>query len=84
MTKALAKGDLAFSQRTNVGLFQIERFCRGKCKWQRVFQKGRKHCGKRRNRSLEQFVLFSQLFLKICMADTLEQGFVWKRVNVSL
>ena len=39
---------LTLSQTTNFRLFQIERACRQflvRRKWQKVLQKGRKHCG---------------------------------------
>ena len=44
---------LTHYQTTNFRLFQTERVCRRQFqisqKWQKVIQKGRKHCGKRRN-----------------------------------
>ena len=48
---------LTHYQTTNFRLFQIERDCRRQFqiwrKWRKVIQTGRKHCGKRRNCSLQ-------------------------------
>ena len=60
--------DLTLSQTTNFGLFQSERVCRRQFqfwwKWQKNPQKGRKHCGKRRNCSLGAISPFPTLFSK--------------------
>ena len=59
---------LIVSQMTNFGLCQTERVCRRQftCgqKWQKVFQRGRKHCGKRRNCSLQEISPFPTVFSK--------------------
>ena len=55
-------------QTVNFRLFQIERICRRRFKiwwnWQEVLQKGRKHCGKRRNCSLQAISPFPTVFSK--------------------
>ena len=59
---------LTLSQTTNFRLFQSERVCRRQfyigSKWQKVLQKGRKQCGKRRNCSLRVISPFPTLFSK--------------------
>ena len=59
---------LTLSQTTHFRHFQIERVCRRQFqvlwKWQIVFQKGRKHCGKRRNCSLWAISPFPTMFSK--------------------
>ena len=53
---------------TNFRLFQTERVCRRQFqlwwKWQTVLQKGRKHCGKRRNCTLRAISPFPTVFSK--------------------
>ena len=60
--------ELTLSQTTNFRPFQTQRLCRWQFKiwwkWQKVLQKGRKHCGKRRNCSLQAISPFSPLFSK--------------------
>ena len=57
---------LTHYQMTNFGLFQTERVCRQQFwiwwKWKKVLQKGRKHCGKRRNCSLWAISPFPTVF----------------------
>ena len=57
---------LTLSQTTKYRLFLTERLCRWQFqiwwKWQKALQTGRLHCGKRRNCSNEQFLLFLQCF----------------------
>ena len=59
---------LTHCQMTNFKLFQIERVCRWQFQiwliWLKVFQKGRKHCGKRRNCSLLAISPFPTVFSK--------------------
>ena len=59
---------LTLSQTTNFRLFQIQRLCSWQFqmwwKWQKVFQMGRKHCGKRRNCSLPAISPFPTVFSK--------------------
>ena len=59
---------LTHYQTTNFRLFQIERVCRQQFqiwqKWQKVIQKGRKYCGKRRNCSFRAISLFPTVFSK--------------------
>ena len=59
---------LTHYQMTNFRLFQIERLCRRQFqirrKWQKVIQTGRKHCGKRRNCSLQAICPFPTVFSK--------------------
>ena len=55
----------------------------------KVFQKGRKHCGKRRNCSeiayYEQFLLFPQCLQKTCTADTYKtKAFLGGRVKMEI
>ena len=62
------KMTLTLFQMTNFRLFQTERVCRGQCqiwwKWQKVLQKGRKHCGKWRNCSSQAISPFPIVFSK--------------------
>ena len=55
-------------QMTNCRLFQTESVCRRQFqiqrKWQQVIQMGRKHCGKKRNCSLQAISSFPTVFLK--------------------
>ena len=55
---------LTHYQTTNFRFFQTDRVCRRQFqiqqKWQKVIQTGRKHCGKRRNCSLQAKRLVSQ------------------------
>ena len=59
---------LTHYETTNFRLFQTERVCRQQFqiwrKWQKVIQKGRKHCGKRRNCSLRAISPFPRVFSK--------------------
>ena len=59
---------LTYYQMTNFRLVQTERVCRRQFqiwwKWQKVFQTGRKHCGKRRNCSLWAIFPFPTVFSK--------------------
>ena len=59
---------LTHYQTTNFRLFQTERVCRRQFhiwrKWKKVIQTGRKHCGKRRNRSLRAISPFPTVFSK--------------------
>ena len=59
---------LTLSQRTNFKLFETERLWRRQFKiwwkWQKVFPMGRKHCGKRRNCSLQAISSFPTVFSK--------------------
>ena len=59
---------LTLSQTTNFRLFQTQRLCRRQfktcLKWQKVLQKDRKHCGKRRNCSLRAISPFPTVFSK--------------------
>ena len=59
-------GSLTLSQTTNFRLFQTERVCRGQFQiwwqWQKVLQKVKKHCGKRRNCSLWAISPFPTVF----------------------
>ena len=59
---------LILSHTTNFRLFQTERVCKRHFqiwwKWQKVLQKGRKHCGKRRNCSLRAISPFPTVFSK--------------------
>ena len=59
---------LTHYQTTNFRLFQTERVCRRQFqiwqKWQKVIQTGRKHCGKRRNCSLQAISPFPTVFSK--------------------
>ena len=68
---------LTLSQTTNFILFQTERVCRR----QEVLQKGRKHCGKRRNRSLRAISPFLAVFSKDLYCRHVKPGLVWERVN---
>ena len=56
------------SQTTNFWLLQTERLCRRQfliwSQWQKVLQKGRKHCEKSRNCSLQAISPFPTLFSK--------------------
>ena len=56
------------SQTTNFRLSQTQRVCRRRfqirLKWQKVFQIGRKPCGKRRNCSLRAISTFPTVFSK--------------------
>ena len=58
---------LTLSQTTNFGLFQTERVCRHNFKFEengrKIYKKGRKHCGKRRNCSFSRSV-FKRLLLQ--------------------
>ena len=60
--------NLILSQTTNFRIFQTERLVRQQFqlwwKWQQVFQKGRKHCWNRRNRSLWAISPFPTVFPK--------------------
>ena len=60
--------ELTHYQTTNFKLFQTERLCRRQFKiwrkWKKVMQTGRKHCGKRRNRSLRAISPFPTVFSK--------------------
>ena len=72
--------NLTLYQTTNSTLFQTTRICR----WpflNLMKMVERKHCGKRRNCSLQAISSFPTVFSKICMADTWKPGLVWKRVN---
>ena len=64
--KVSFSGLLTHYQTTNFRLFQTERVCRRQFqiwrKWQKVTQKGRKHCGKRRNCSLRAISPFPTVF----------------------
>ena len=59
---------LTLSQTTNFRHFHTERFCRRQfefwLKWRKVLKKGRKHCGKRRNCSLQAISPFPTVFSK--------------------
>ena len=59
---------LTHYQTTNFRLYQTERVCRRQFqirqKWQKVFQMGRKYCGKRRNCSLRAISPFPTVFSK--------------------
>ena len=59
---------LTHYQTANLRPFQIERLCRRQFKilrkWQKVIQTGRKHCGKRRNCSLQAISPFPTVFSK--------------------
>ena len=61
---------LTHSQMTNFRLFQTERLCRRQFwiwqNWQKVLQKGRRHCGKMRN-CMSQAI---SPFWKICNPDS--------------
>ena len=61
-------GKTTLSQTTNFRLFQIERVCRWQFqilwKQQKVFETGQKHCGKRRNCSLQAISPFPTVFSK--------------------
>ena len=66
---------ITLSQTTNFLLFQTERVCRQQfwitCKWRKILQVGRKHCGKRRNCSLWAISFFPpQCFQKTYDSDT--------------
>ena len=65
---------LTLSQTTNFRLFQTERVCRGQFQiwwqWQKVLQKVRKHCGKRRNYSLRANFSFFHSVFKILVLQT--------------
>ena len=56
------------SQMTNFRLFQAERVCRRQLqicsKWWKALQTGRKHCGKRRNCSLQTISPFPTVLSK--------------------
>ena len=60
--------ELTHYQMTNFRLFQTERVCRQQFqigrKWKKVIQMGRKHCGKRRNCSLQAISPFPTVFSK--------------------
>ena len=60
--------ELTHYQTTNFRLFQTKRICRRQFqiwrKWQKVIQKGRKHCGKWRNCSLWAISPFPTVFSK--------------------
>ena len=45
---------------------------------------GRKYCGKRRNCSYEQFLLFPQCFQKACFPEVSKGVIVWEWVNFPL
>ena len=59
---------LTHDQATNFRLFQSERVCRRQLqigqKWQKIIQTGGKHCGKRRNCSLQGISPFPTVFSK--------------------
>ena len=65
---AVSTKPLTHYQTTNFRLFQTERVCRRQFeiwqKWQKVIQRGRKHCGKRRNCSLRAISPFPTVFSK--------------------
>ena len=67
---AVPKGLTALThyKTTNFTLFQAERVCRQQLqiwrKWQKIIQMGRKHCGKRRNCSLQAISPFPTVFSK--------------------
>ena len=77
---------LTFYQMTNFRLFQSERVCRQQFqvwrKWKKVIQTDRKHCGKRRNCSLQQFLLFPQCFQKGCFSGVSKGVIVWEWINL--
>ena len=76
--------ELTHYQTANFRLFQTERVCRWQFqiwrKWHKVIQKGRKRCGKRRNR-YEQFLLFPQCFQKACFLGASKGVIVWEWVK---
>ena len=78
---------LILSQTTNFRPFQTERVCRRQFQiwWKRpkVFQKGRKHCGKRRNCSLWAISPFSTLFSKDLLQAHKNQGLFGKGITHS-
>ena len=82
-TLALWNFALTLSQTTNFGLFQTERVCRQQFqiwwKWQKDFQKGWKHCGKRKNCSLRAISPFPTVFSKDFYRRHLKTGLVWER-----
>ena len=47
-----------------------------------VFDKSRKHCGKRRNCLYKQFLLFLQCFQKASFPDPSKGVIVWKWINI--
>ena len=63
------KDPLTHYQTTNFRLFQTETVCRRQFliwqKWQKVIQTGRKHCGKRRNCSLQAISPFPSVFKRL-------------------
>ena len=66
--------DLTLSQTTNFRLSQTQRLCRRQFqlwwKWQQIFQKGRKRCGKRRNCSLRAISSFPAVFFDRLILQT--------------
>ena len=68
MGYARTKGGLTLSQMTNLDSSKTEEFADNNFnfdkKWQKVLQKGRKHCGKRRNCSLRAISPFPTMFSK--------------------
>ena len=79
---------LTHYQTTNFRFFQTKRVCRWQFqiwwKWKKVIQTGRKHCGKRRNRSNKQFLLFPQCFQKACFPGVPKGVIVWEWVNLEV
>ena len=77
---------LTHDQMISIRLFQTERVCRWQFqiwrKWQKAIQTGRKHCGKRRNWSLQAISPFPTLFSKGLFPNWASKGvIVWEWVN---
>ena len=81
---------LTLSKTTNSRLFQTETVCRRQflisCKYQKVLQTGRKHCGKRSNCSLRAISPFPTVFKKkvYYVHEKIKKkggGLVWEEVN---
>ena len=79
---------LTLSQMTNFRLFQTERVCRQQFqiwwKWQKVFQSGRKHCGKKRNYSLQTISPFPSVFKRHVQQACKNQGLFGKGLKLVL
>ena len=76
---------LTLSQRTNFRLLQNEKGCGRQFqiwwKWQKVLQKTRNHCRKRRNCSLRAISPFPTVFSKDLYCRHVKTGLVWERVK---
>ena len=72
---------------TNFRLFQTEGVCRQKfqiwLKWQKAIQRGRKHCGKKRNCLLRAISFFPHCFQKVYFPGASKGVIVWEWVKAA-